>query len=93
MVDQLAVLAVLVRQRLLQLDRRRVNLRRPVLLEDAVEGLSAVASRPYIDHLLCQDAQSAHGAAPLRRVRDGWQRCQIAREALLITIEERTQEA
>ena len=61
---------------------------------DAVEGLSAAATRPYIDHLLpCPDAKPARVAAPLRRVRDGWQRCQIAREALLITIEERAQEA
>ena len=41
---------------------------------DAVEGLSAVATRPYNDHLLpCPDAKPARDAAPSRRVRDGGQ--------------------
>ena len=41
---------------------------------DAVEGLSADATRPYNDHLLpCPDAKPARDAAPSRRVRDGGQ--------------------
>ena len=41
---------------------------------DAVKGLSAVATRPYNDHLLpCPGAKPARDAAPSRRVRDGGQ--------------------